>query len=61
MRLRPFEPADAAALFDHARNPNVTRFTLWDAHRTVDDTRQFVSDYARGRYLEGVPEPYGSS
>ena len=59
LRLRPFEPADAPALFEHARNPNVTRFTLWDAHRTVDDTRQFVGDYARGRYLEGVPEPYG--
>lgn len=58
LRLRPFELADVPALFELARNPNVSRFTLWDAHRTIDDSRMFVEDYARGRYLEGVPEPY---
>jgi ribosomal-protein-alanine N-acetyltransferase len=57
LRLRPFELADAPALFALARNSNVTRFTLWEAHRTIDDTRAFVDDYARGSYLEGVPEP----
>jgi ribosomal-protein-alanine N-acetyltransferase len=58
LRLRPFDVADAPALFRHARNPAVARYTLWDAHRTVDDSRMFVGDYASGRYLEGVPEPY---
>jgi ribosomal-protein-alanine N-acetyltransferase len=24
----------------------------------VDDTRAFIDTYARGRYLEGAPEPY---
>jgi ribosomal-protein-alanine N-acetyltransferase len=56
--LRPFTEADAEPLFEHARNPNVTRFTLWDAHRSVEDTRAFVRDYAVLRYLEGMPEPY---
>jgi ribosomal-protein-alanine N-acetyltransferase len=55
--LRAFEEADAGPLFAHAANPNVTRFTLWDYHRTRDETTQFVRDYARCRYLEGVPEP----
>jgi ribosomal-protein-alanine N-acetyltransferase len=55
--LRPFDDADAPARFAHARNPNVTRFTLWDAHRALDDTAAFVGPYARSRYLEGVPEP----
>src|SRR5437588_12795475 len=55
--LRPFDEADADELFQHARNPNVTRHTLWDAHQSRDDTLTFVRDYARGRYLEGVPEP----
>jgi ribosomal-protein-alanine N-acetyltransferase len=32
---------------------------LWDAHRSLNDTRAFVGDYARSRYLEGVPEPLG--
>jgi ribosomal-protein-alanine N-acetyltransferase len=57
--LRPFDDSDAKGLFEYASNPNVTRFTLWDAHRSLDDTRAFVSDYARSRYLEGVPEPLG--
>ena len=56
--LRAFEEADAPHLFPHAANPNVTRFTLWDHHTSLADTELFVRDYARCRYLEGVPEPY---
>ena len=56
--LRPFDEADAPALFPHAANPNVTRFTLWEHHKTPDDTLVFVRDYARSRYMEGTPEPY---
>ena len=55
--LRPFEEADARPLFPHAANPTATRFTLWEHHKSLDDTMQFVRDYARCRYLEGVPEP----
>jgi ribosomal-protein-alanine N-acetyltransferase len=58
LRLRPFEPSDAPALFAIASNPNVTRFTIWEPHRSVDDSRAFLGDYVRGRYLEGVPDPY---
>src|SRR5437868_414302 len=56
--LRAFEDADAEPLFVHASNPNVTRFTLWDHHKSINDTLLFVRDYARCRYLEGTPEPY---
>jgi ribosomal-protein-alanine N-acetyltransferase len=56
--LRPFEEADAPALFPYAANPHVTRYTLWEHHKTLDDTLVFVRDYARSRYLEGAPEPY---
>lgn len=56
--LRPFIEADAGPLFEHARNPNVTRFTLWDAHKTIADTLTFIHDYAELRYREGLPEPY---
>jgi ribosomal-protein-alanine N-acetyltransferase len=56
--LRAFAEADAPALFPHAANPNVTRFTLWDYHKSIDDTLAYVRDYARCRYLEGTPEPY---
>jgi [ribosomal protein S5]-alanine N-acetyltransferase len=56
--LRAFTEDDAQPLFEHARNPNVTRYTLWEAHRTVADTLIFLRDYAVLRYLEGMAEPY---
>jgi ribosomal-protein-alanine N-acetyltransferase len=56
--LRPFEEADAEPLFEYAKNPKVTRYTLWDHHKTVADTVAFVRDYAQVRYREGMAEPY---
>lgn len=58
LTLRPFTESDAAPLFEFARNPNITRFTLWDAHRNLDETLAFVGDYAQSRYREGMAEPY---
>lgn len=58
LTLRAFEDADAEPLFEHAKNPKVTRFTLWDHHKSVADSVAFVRDYARLRYLEGLLEPY---
>lgn len=58
LTLRPFTDADAEPLFQHARNPNVARYTLWDAHTSIDDTFMFVHDYALLRYREGMAEPY---
>ncbi|MFO0801687.1 MAG: GNAT family N-acetyltransferase [Gemmataceae bacterium] len=57
LMLRPYCEADAPLLFPLVSNPNTTRFTLWEHHKTLDDTRVFVRDYALGRYAEGVPEP----
>ena len=58
LTLRAFEESDAPALFQHARNPNLTRFTLWDHHKTLGDSICFVRDYAKLRYREGMAEPY---
>jgi ribosomal-protein-alanine N-acetyltransferase len=58
LRLRPFAEADVDALFAVASNPNVTRHTNWEAHRTPDDTRAFLRDYALARSVEQVPDPY---
>jgi ribosomal-protein-alanine N-acetyltransferase len=57
LRLRPFDLADAPALFKIASNPAVTRFTIWDAHRTIDNSREYISERALPRYLEGTPGP----
>lgn len=58
LTLRAFEEFDAGPMFELARNPNVTRYTLWDHHKSLADSVAFVSDYARLRYREGVLEPY---
>lgn len=58
LTLRSFTDADAEPLFEYARNPNVTRFTLWDAHRNISETLSFVREYAPLRYREGMAEPY---
>ncbi|HEV3440688.1 MAG TPA: GNAT family protein [Gemmata sp.] len=58
LTLRPFSEADAVPLFEYAQNPNVTRFTLWEAHRNIAETLTFVREYALIRYREGMAEPY---
>lgn len=40
--LRPFTMADAGDVFAYASNPNVSRWTTWETHRTVRDAEGFV-------------------
>jgi ribosomal-protein-alanine N-acetyltransferase len=56
--LRPVTKDDAQAVFDYASNPNVTRFTIFETHRTIDDSRWFVNDYVRSRYSCKEPDPF---
>lgn len=57
--LRPLDESDADALYDAASNPNVTRFTLWDAHRSRDETLSFLRSYVPEHYREGLLDPMG--
>ncbi len=42
MLLRPLRSDDASAVFNYAHDPEVTRYTQWDAHRTIEDSRRFI-------------------
>lgn len=44
LTLRRMSPRDLADVFAYGRDPEVSRFTLWDAHRTIDEARMFVND-----------------
>lgn len=57
--LRALDETDADAVFAYAGNPNMTNYTLWETHRTLEDSLLFVRDYAMSRYCERVPEPLG--
>jgi ribosomal-protein-alanine N-acetyltransferase len=40
--LRPLMETDAPAIFEYAKNPNVTRWTSWNAHKSIEDTLLFI-------------------
>src|SRR4051794_15606468 len=40
--LRPFTCADAADVFAYASNPNVSRYTTWQTHRSIADSEAFI-------------------
>ena len=56
--LRKLTMDDAADVFAYASNPIVTRFTTWDTHRSVEDSRAFIS-FALQRYEAGHAVGYG--
>ena len=53
--LRKMTPGDAAAVFAYASDPEVTRYVLWETHRSVEDSRAFL-DLTVRKY-EGGGEP----
>lgn len=56
--LRPVTEGDADAVFAACSHPAVTRYTLFDTHRTRDDSLSFVRDYTVGSYAEMMPDPF---
>ena len=46
--LRPFAVADAQAMYDNwASDPEVTRFLTWPPHKSVEDTKAILTDWAK--------------
>jgi [ribosomal protein S5]-alanine N-acetyltransferase len=50
--LRPMTPDDAPEMFAYASDPEVTRYVVWDTHRTPEDSRAFLEATAE-RYAAG--------
>ncbi|WP_066172431.1 GNAT family N-acetyltransferase [Bacillus marinisedimentorum] len=40
--LRPLERGDAESIFAYASDPTVAKFTTWEVHHHLDDTREFI-------------------
>ncbi len=40
--LRKMTPDDAEAVFAYASDPEVSRYTLWETHRSIEDSRAFL-------------------
>ena len=56
--LRALTPDDAAAIFAYASDPEVARYMVWEAHRSVGDTEAFM-DLTMGRYESGDAPDWG--
>src|SRR5438046_1475210 len=41
--LRRYTLADAQDVFDFASNPEVTKYTSWEHHKTIDDALAFLN------------------
>lgn len=59
LTLRPLILSDAEAIFEYAKNPEVSKYTLWEPHKTVEDAKQYITEYATDYYNDGEPEPLG--
>lgn len=57
--LRPLSEDDAVDVFLYSSNPNITRYTLFNTHESIDDTLIFLRDYAASRYTAKEPDPLG--
>lgn len=55
--LRPVTMRDAQDIFDYSRDPEVARYVLWDAHRSLADSRAYVR-YLLRQYRDSQPSSY---
>ncbi len=55
--LRPLTDADVESVFEYCSDPEVSKFTTWSPHKTLEDSRALIS-YAKKNYQRNIPEPY---
>ena len=58
LRLRKLTMRDAADIFRYSRDPEVARLVLWDAHRSIGDSRAYLR-YMLRRYRNHEPASWG--
>lgn len=56
--LRKLTYEDAHDIFEYASQNKVSDNVTWEAHKTIEDTLQFV-DFAKNRYEENKVAPWG--
>lgn len=56
--LRPLQRNDIHDVFSFASDPEVARFVLWEPHRSISDSREYIR-YIRSLYRRGLPGSWG--
>ena len=57
LTLRPARMSDAQDMYEYSRDPEVARHVLWEAHRSVHQTRQYVR-YLIRQYRNAAPATF---
>ncbi len=58
LRIRRLTMQDAADIYRYSRDAEVARHVLWDAHRTIGDSRAYLR-YMLRRYRQHDPASWG--
>lgn len=58
LRLRKIRMRDAEDLYAWSRDPEVAKYVLWTAHRSIRETRDYIR-YVRSLYRQGAPSSWG--
>lgn len=58
LRLRRLTMRDAADIYDYSRDPQVARHVLWDAHRSIGESRAYLR-YMLRKYRMNEPASWG--
>ena len=56
--LRKMTPKDAGAVFAYASDPEVTRYVIWETHRSTEDSRAFLK-FVGAKYESGGEPEWG--
>lgn len=56
--LRKMTMNDAQDMYDYSRDPEVSRHVLWDAHRSVQESRAYLR-YIQRQYRNNEPSSWG--
>ena len=54
LTLRKMTMRDAEDMFEYSRDPEVARHVLWDAHRSISESRAYIR-YSLRKYRQGDP------
>ena len=57
LTLRPVRMSDAEDLYEYSRDSEVARHVLWDAHRSIHQTRDYIR-YLIRQYRNGAPSTF---
>ena len=58
LHLRKLTMRDANDIFEYSRDPLVAEHVLWDAHRSVSESKGYIR-YMMRKYRYGEPSSWG--